>query len=93
MSDYMNGALCSALVEVSHDAACTCFIPFFVHFITYLQKRLVDFVVFWQKPSGETEAISLLLVCSSGHQLLLLWYLLSLELQRVIPSNHCKVQS
>lgn len=31
----------------------------------------------WQKPSGETEAVSLLLICSSGYQLLLLWYVFS----------------
>lgn len=35
----MNGSLCSAL---SHDVACTCFIPFsFINFITYLQKRTI----------------------------------------------------
>lgn len=89
MVDYMNGALCAALVIVSHDGACTCVIKFFVHFITY--SSFLPIHKFWQKPS-ETEALSLLLICSSSHQLLLLWHVFSLEPRRVIPSNHCKLQ-
>lgn len=77
MVDYMNGALCSALVEVSHDGACACVILFISCFITY--SSFLPIHESRQKPSGETEAVSLLLICSSSHLLLLLWHVFSLE--------------
>lgn len=82
-----------AQVAVPH---LTWILPAASHFM--YKKGLVDIV--WQvllprrqqkesgqKSSGEKETVSLLLICSAGHRLLLLRFVFNLNLRRVVPSK------